>query len=118
MPSDANKYEANVVTPIAVVLEAGETQTEAINIYGTTIVGLIVPTGMDNTEISFSVSVDGVNFYELRDENNTVIGIIIDASAAAYSIDPPNLYPWRFVKLVVDLAESEDKNFTVSLGAI
>jgi len=64
----------------------GGTEGTAVDIRGFALGGIIVPASMAGTTITFKASVDGTNFYPLKDDQNNDVSVTIDNSAAFHNM--------------------------------
>lgn len=85
--------------PIAltVTISSGTSLSDAADVGGRTVVGIIMPSAWDAADLSFEVSHDGTTFYDLQYDNAEVTENA--AADQAISLLPAKLYPWRHVKV-------------------
>lgn len=91
----------------------GETTSNALDLQGTFLVGLIIPSAFTGTQIKFYGSRDGTDFYLL---NNTLGDDLVATVVTnqATSICPQDFAMWRYLKLEAVTAQSSD----VTIGAV
>jgi len=77
----------------------GQTTTGSILLNEGALTGFIV-TGsvLTGTQITFTASLDGINFYSLYDADSTEVGLTYAGSPRAYSLNPSVFMAWNSVK--------------------
>lgn len=88
----------------SVTIANGASVSSALKLPGTYyLAGLMKDDTLDTSiAITFTVSMDGVTYYSLKDTNGTTISYTIGAATAeAITIPPTVFYPWEYVKFVV-----------------
>lgn len=93
-------------------IAATGTKTDAIEIAGCSLIGLVTPAALTSTSITFEVSNDGSTFYSLYDSNGSQVSLNV-STGVAYSMDPQWFAPWRYMKIVGDSSEAASRDFTV-----
>lgn len=87
--------------------------SSAVDLKDFTLSGLIVPAGLSSTTLNFWVSVDGVNFYQLVDAQNSTVTVDVGATAKAMIISPCCFAGWQYIKIGTGSAEGSNKTFTL-----
>ena len=118
MANNPANFQTKSFLPIDATIAIGQQVSNVIDVRGLTGVGLFVPDGMTSTEITFSVSYDNVEFFQLRDADNDPISQTISVSRGAYWLPPPAFFPWNYLKLSVDTAEAAERVIKVMPGNI
>lgn len=103
-----SKLEAQSVT----ILDS-QTTSSAVDLYGTNVVGIIVPSGFDGATITFkgSTSIDGT-FYDLFNSNDVQLTVNVTAGRM-YQFNSADLAAIQYIKLVSDSAQSGDTALTL-----
>lgn len=89
-----------------VTIASGTTSTSTGDIGGNSIVGLLVPVSIASVALTFTVSVDGTNFYPLKNSDKTAYTITTDGTATAYYFDPTIFYGFRYAKVIAGSSET------------
>ena len=84
------------------------TESAAIDISGTTLVGFVIPAAFQGTTISFQVSIDGATFFTLDDYQGNVVTITGITAGNAVNWQRGDLSPWQHLKLVAGSAQNSD----------
>lgn len=71
-----------------------------------TLVGLIIPAGMEGTSLTFLASLDGVTFTQMYTTSGTPMAVVIDATTRWVAIPPSDFPGPRFLKLVASAVQS------------
>lgn len=97
-----------VCSNLTATIASGETTSGAINLGGTSIVGLSIPVTFEGTSMTFLTSHDDVTYqiYKSMVTGATVTGIV--GASANYSTSPGDFAGWQFVKLVAGTAQTGD----------
>lgn len=89
-----------------VTIASGTASTSTGDIKGNSIVGLLVPVSIASTALTFTVSVDGTNFYPLKNSGKTAYTLTTDSTATAYYFDPTIFYGYRYAKITAGSSET------------
>lgn len=77
----------------------GQSQTSAVTLNERVVTGLIVTDNViSGSLVSFLVSMDGLTYYPLFDNNNTEVAITVSTTPKAYSLNPELFMAWDFIK--------------------
>lgn len=94
--------------------------SNAIDIEGKVLVGLVIPSNFDGTTVKFQVSHDNVTYQALYDDGGTEISITVAASRGVgiTAAKAEALAPWRYIKLVTGTAQTttDTEIFLVTKG--
>ena len=107
--SRAQDFVQKDIDVIDVEISSGETTSDAVNLYGVTPVGFILPAGMTSTQLSFEVSADNSTFVSLVDMNNQDVSYVIGSTATAAHLDPNIFVGWKYIKFKAGSAEGADR---------
>ena len=102
-------HPANVASGSVTVPAAGTT-SDGLFIAGASLIGLITPSALDSTGLTFEVSTDGSTWYPLYDRNGTQVSLSV-TTGAAYSLDPEWLAPWEWIRIVCGTTETAARTF-------
>lgn len=72
-------HTSTVIDSVVVEIDGGTT-SDAIDIKGSSIVGLVCPSGVSGTSMTFQGTVDDVNYYNVYDESGSQKSVTIAAS--------------------------------------
>lgn len=87
-----------VITSVDTLIASGTSLSAAIDLRGTTMVGVIMPASWTTANLSFQASVDGQNYYDIYDMSGTEESVAADASRFI-AINPSELAGVRYIKL-------------------
>lgn len=103
-----NIYETLIFTiPISTAI------SNAVALYGTTSCKLIVPAGMQGTDITFVGSDDGTNFFPLFEMNGSEITVIHTTATVMVALDPQLLYGIKHLKIVAGANQSAGRTLKI-----
>jgi hypothetical protein len=110
--SQAEDFKQQMIATITATISSGQTISAGVNLFGTRLVGLVVPAGLTSTALTFLVSDDGITYYPLmQNVDGDVLTITVDATAKAYPLNPWIFAAWSFIKLVGGSIEAADRTF-------
>ncbi len=91
--------------------------TPAIRIIDASFGGLLIPSTVNGTSLSFTVSdTESGTFYALQDADGASIALTISSGTAAAVALPPELFAFNFFKIVTATAQADtDTQFVVTL---
>ena len=69
------KFNVKEVTDIS----ANTTQSSSVNTDGMLLTGIVFPAAMTGTAITFDFSVDGTNFYDVKETDGTDVSYTVSA---------------------------------------
>ena len=92
--------------------------SEAADILGRELFGIILPAGFTTADLTFFGSVDNVTFFQLNDEDD---GVITWAGCEASHLvlkkyDTPRILGFRYLKVAVSVAQAADRNLILLVG--
>jgi hypothetical protein len=86
----------------SVTLEIGETVSYPLNTYGTSLVGLIIPSTFSGTQLSIQGALSGSGtFYTMKNSSGEDVSITING-AGYYALSPQDFTSLQFIKFVSD----------------
>jgi len=88
----------NVVDTVTTTIASGQSLSAAVNLGGLRMFGMIMPTAWTAAGLTFQMSADGTNWYNMYDAN----GNELTASAAAsryVAFEPANFAPVEWLKV-------------------
>lgn len=91
-----------------VTVANGATTSDAVNLNGFGMVGLILPSALTSTAMTFTGSQDGTNYSALYNVAGTQLAITIAASRIVL-FSPGDFVGINFVKLIAGSAEGSDR---------
>lgn len=96
-----------------VSIASGQTTSGVITQGNATLAALLVPAGFTGTSVSFSGSIDGVNFFPLQDSSGVAATAVV-AAGAMVTLDMSAVAPPPYLQIVAGSAQGS----TVSIGLI
>lgn len=108
MTAITTQYQDSRCDNIKATILNTATESAAIDISGTTLVGFIIPAAFQGTTINFQVSIDGTTFFTLDDYQGNVVTITGIAAGNAINWQRGDLSPWQHLKLVAGSAQTSD----------
>ena len=115
--SQITNYLNSIIDPIQTTIASGQTESSPIDVYGTTLKTIFLPSAFDGTSITFQVSYDGTTYYDYYNVDNQAVTVTCSANRA-YGWLANDFYSIRFLKLVSNATESADRIITLILGSI
>lgn len=115
----AKEYLQQLNVDDSVTLEIGETISYPLNTYGTSLVGMIVPSSFSGTELSIQGALTGSGpFYTMKNSSGDAVSITI-SGAGYYALAPQDFTSLQFLKFVSNATQvSEDCIIQVVTRAI
>ncbi len=77
----ADSYQTKIAQTLSASIASGATKSEAINIGGCTLGGIIFPSTMTGSTVTFEVSNDGVTFYPFKNSAGTSVSVTVSVSS-------------------------------------
>lgn len=111
MTNQVKQYVQSIIEPLEATIAISTTESDAINLQGTTIAGMYIPAAFTGTSISFKASYDGVNFVDISDGSTIVAATIAPSQYVALS--PIIFYGVRLLKIVSNASEAAERVITV-----
>lgn len=108
MTAITTQFQDSRCENISATIANTATESAAIDISGTTLVGFIIPATFQGTSISFQVSIDGATFYNLDDYQGNAVTVSGITAGRAVNWQKSDLSPWQYLKLIAGLAQTSD----------
>ena len=108
MTAITTQYQDSRCKNISATIANAATESAAIDISGTTLVGFIVPATFQGTSITFEVSVDGATFHALDDYLGNTVTISNITAGNAVNWQKTDLSPWQYLKLIAGSAQTSN----------
>ena len=96
MPS-TNQYQAIITSDLTATIASSASLSDAMDLCGTTLAGYIMPASWTAADITFQVSVDGTNFYNLYDQYGNEVRHTVSTSRFV-ALTPSDMAGVRYVK--------------------
>ena len=93
-----NMYQQDKIETKTLTISSGESVSDALDLRGKTLIGLIMPSALTSTSMNFELSVDNDSFSDMYDTDGNKIAITV-ASSRFISIDGTDFYSARYLKL-------------------
>jgi hypothetical protein len=87
------------------VFAAAATKSAAVRTNFAAARGFYIPANWTNAQLTFEASVDGVNFYEMRNANNIPLSITLTEASKVYALSANDLSTILYLKLVSGIAQ-------------
>lgn len=88
-------------------IAVGQTVSDELTIEGVAVTGLVIPSDFDGTTVTFQVSYGDGNFHTLDGVSLTV------QAGNAIGVPPGDVYGWRKIKIVTNVAAADDDSVIV-----
>lgn len=95
----ATQWQSVTTADLNATIVAGQTVSNAIDLEGTFLTGLIIPSNFDGSQLQFQTSRDGISFGNYRNTSNDIVTITVTAGDN-FGIVPSDFASWRYLKLV------------------
>lgn len=115
--SQSTDYANSLVETINAVITSGQTTSAIIDVSATTIKTIILPVAFDGANLTFTVSDDGITFYDYYNVDNIAVSITC-TQGRAYGLAAIDFYSIRFLKIVSSATESADRTIKLILRSI
>lgn len=99
MPESSN-FQSSTCTDLTATVSASGTTTESIDLSGTKLIGIVVPSTFDGTEITLQGSVDNSSFFDVYDAFGTEVAITTSASRLVVFTSNDFIGLPQYIKLV------------------
>ncbi len=111
-----NQRQVQVIESVSAIVQAGETVSNAVNFFGTRAVALRVPELVNSSSITFQVSLDlGETYQVLADPDlNIPVSVAVDGSSKVYYLHAKYFAGVRYIKVVIDVEQAEDAEFLLA----
>lgn len=102
---EAKEFPIKVCDALTATIPISDTTSGAVDMYGATLAGIIMPAAFTGTAISFTVSDTlGGTYVALKDTAGNAISLTVSASSAI-GFEAEDLKAWRFLKVVSNATE-------------
>ncbi|MCC7260703.1 MAG: hypothetical protein IT567_06690 [Alphaproteobacteria bacterium] len=115
MPS-MNEFSANLVYH-NVTIASGGTTSSAIDLYGTTLVGIFMPASWTAANLTLKASSDNSTFEDVYDSAGTQKTLTVAASRYVM-LDPSHYAGIRHLKLVSSATQGADRVITLAVRPV
>ena len=78
MPN-SNNYPAVITSDLTATIASSASLSGVVDLSGTTVVAIVMPSSWDAADISLQASVDGTNFFDVYDQYGNEVNIPADA---------------------------------------
>lgn len=98
---------------LAFTIGAGETTSNAVDLFGTSMVGLLIPTAISNTSVTLqaSDSLDGT-YYDVYDTDGNHVTLVVGGQRYIPLV-PTDFSSIRFIKMVGAISETVERDFNI-----
>lgn len=108
---EAGDFQSTKIYNKTVTIEVGNTESDAVNVSGTTIVGIIMDANITGTSIKFKASTDNITFldYKANDDTPAIkdVEVVVAATTAQwYGLNATDFAGLQYIKLVAGTAQS------------
>jgi hypothetical protein len=90
--------------------------TNEVDIRDMALIGLLVPSTLNGTDLIFHVSHDNVTYYPLYDTSNGAVDMTVTAGQAYDLPTALAAWPWMKIETVTDQADTDTEFIVVSKG--
>jgi hypothetical protein len=101
----------------AVTIESGESTSTAANLGGTNLVGILFPSSMTGSNLTFQGSLDGTNFFDIYDTAGSALTMTISANRFV-ALVPSDFACVRYIKLVSDGSEAAERTIQLAIRVL
>lgn len=101
---------------LAATVANGGTKSAGVDITGFALCGVILPSTLDGTTLSFEVSTDDTTYYVLRDTAGDISLTV--AASRAVALDPALFSGFQYVKIVLATQSTTDTNCLLAVRPI
>lgn len=107
--ANTSQFPARLTNDLSVTILSGQTESDALDTNGTSLVGYVLPAAFTGTAITFKVcdTLDGT-YLDLYNTDGTLISHTV-AQGTAVAISPLDFAAFRFVKFVSGSSEGADR---------
>lgn len=86
-------------------IPSGQTKSAAIDLQGPSLTGLFIPAAFTGTVVTFETSPDGVTWYPVYNDDNTVYSVATATKGIYIVVNPAIFVGIRYIKVVSNAAE-------------
>ena len=105
-----SQYSPIIITDKTAIVLTGQTVSEAVDLLGTVLVGILTTDTLVGGSLSFESSIDGAAFFPVY--NDAAIPLAISIKPDRFiALDITDFASMRFIKVVSDATETSDVTF-------
>tara|TARA_R100001463_G_scaffold81840_3_gene136365 strand:- start:82 stop:438 length:357 start_codon:yes stop_codon:yes gene_type:complete len=108
MTAITTQYQNSRCDNIKATILNTATESDAIDLSGTTLGGFIIPATFQGTTLTFQVSIDGIAFHGLNDPLGNVVTISGIVAGKAVNWQMGDLTTWRYLKFITGSAQTSN----------
>lgn len=112
--SSFNKSAPVNVHYTTVTIASGQTVSEAVDLHGYSLLGVVTPAALTGSSMTFQGSVDGNTYNAIYDTSGNQLSMTVAASRFI-AIAPTDLASCRYLKLVSGSSEGADRTITLAI---
>jgi hypothetical protein len=119
MATDQKNFTQDMLENTDLLIDVSESATvsNALDMRGKTLVGLIMPAALTSTSITFTGSDDNVTFRALTNTSGTALTVTVSASKHI-CIVPADFASVRWLKLIMGSSEGADRTIIAVMRAV
>jgi len=110
-------FTTQLIPPLVAVIQSGQSESNIINPYATTVKTIFMPAAFDGTAITFKISYDGLTFYNYYNIDNILVSITCSAGRA-YGLGAIDFYSIQHLKIVSNATESAERQINLLTRSI
>ena len=84
---------------LSTIIADGGFLSSAVTLSRRPVLSIIVPAGWDDAVLTFQVSIDGITFYELLDEDGAAVSLTVSAGTVARTTDLDQWAGYNYMKI-------------------
>lgn len=111
-------YQGQMIPAVTTTIPISTTTSAVIPLNGFSLVGILLPAAFTGTALTFTVSVDGTNFFPLKSTTSGSTLTYTVGQGNYYAIDPVAFYGVEFLKIVSGSSEAAARILTLALKGI
>lgn len=117
MSTTSYMFDRNKLRYHTVQIANAATDSDIIQLPAETIVAVMIPVAHTNATLALHGSIDGTNFYPLKEKDGTAVAITTATSTGFYKLSPSLTDGVPYVKLVSGGAEGAQRNITLLVAS-
>lgn len=102
---------------IDTTIASSGTDSQAIDLFGMNMVGILFPSEMTGTSMTFKASVDGSNYYTCYDSAGSAVSLTVTADGYVL-LTPSDFAGVRYIKLVSGSSEGAERTIKVIMRVL
>lgn len=115
--ADSDQFQSVVSFDKSALISNGQQVSQAIDMAGNTLTGLIMPSSFTGTSITFQSSVDNTTFIDMYDTAGNALSVTVAANRWV-AFAPQDFAGVRYLKLKSGSAEAADRSITLVLRPV